>query len=179
MSTAGSTRIASTRSALVAACRSVVATKGLKGLTMSRVADTSGLARATVYNHVRDRDELLQLLIDALRTEFVAMAMRSTDCKSGLNSLADWIAQDEAMSGLRTHNPATLVDLAQHLVSLPEGVALDAINILGAWGVHSDLVAADAAMRWLTSFFLAPGTAAERAAGAELVATVLKVDLVR
>lgn len=146
---------------------------------MSRVADNSGLARATVYNHVRDRDELLQLLVDSLRAEFLSTALSATDSATGLKLLAHWIATDEAINGLRTLNPAALVSLTDHVLSLPEDVALEAINVLGAWGAHSDLVAAEAALRWLSSFLLAPGAAADRESGAELLSTILRVDLVR
>lgn len=179
MSAAGSTRIASTRSALVGACRAVVATKGLKGLTMSGVADASGLARATVYNHVRDREELLQLLVDALRAEVVAMAAGAASAQAGLAAIADWVATDPAIDGLRRLNPGSLVQLAQSIVALPEDIALDVVNILGGWSVHSDLSAAEAALRWVASYFLAPGTAAEREVGADLLASTLRVDLVR
>jgi AcrR family transcriptional regulator len=146
---------------------------------MSGVADASGLARATVYNHVRDRDELLRLMISALRAEVVSLALRATDPRVGLTNLAEWIATDEAIAGLRAHNPAALVSVSETLVALPEDIALEVITILGAWGVHSDLSTAEAALRWLTSYFLAPGTRSEREVGADVMAASLKVDLVR
>lgn len=179
MSTAGSTRIASTRAALVSACRAVLAAKGLKGLTMSGVADASGLARATVYNHVRDREELLALVTQVMRAEVIAVAVASSDARKGLAQLAEWIASDGAISGLRTYNPNVLVAITEHLVQFPDEIAVEVMNVLGAWGVHSDLSAAEAALRWLSSYLLAPGTAAEREVGADLLASTLSVEHVR
>ena len=179
MSAAGSTRLASTRSALVGACRTVVALKGLRGLTMSGVADASGLARATVYNHVRDREELLAVMTIAMRTEFVSLAQSHTSAREGLAALAHWIALGPALNGLREFNAQSLVGLASAVVAFPEDIALEVMNVLGAWGVHSDLSAAEAAIRWLSSYLLAPGTASERETGADLLAASLSLDLVR
>ncbi len=179
MSAAGSTRLASTRSALVGACRTVVALKGLKGLTMSGVADASGLARATVYNHVRDRDELMAVMTAALRAEVIAVAQKHTTARDGLAAVAQWIATDPALNGLREFNAHTLVDLLATIVEFPEDIALDVMNVLGQWGVAADLSAAEAALRWLSSYLLAPGTATERETGADIVAASLSLDLAR
>lgn len=179
MSAAGSTRIASTRAALVNACRSVLADKGLRGLTMSGVADASGLARATVYNHVRDRDELLMLVTQTMRAEIFERALSASSARTGLADLAEWLAQDPAISGLRRFNPDRLVAIAEHAVSFPDDIAVEVMNVLGAWGVHADLSAAEAAIRWLCSYLLTPGSAVEREVGAELLAATLSMDHVR
>ena len=179
MSAAGSTRIATTRAALVNACRAVLAEKGLRGLTMSGVADASGLARATVYNHVRDREELLLLVTQTMRAELLAQALSGSSARNGLADIAEWIAQDPAISGLRRFNPGQLVQIAEHIVAFPDDIAVEVMNVLGAWGVHSDLSAAEAAIRWLCSYLLTPGSAAEREVGAELLAATLSMDHVR
>ncbi len=179
MSAAGSTRLASTRSALVGACRTVVAMKGLKGLTMSGVADASGLARATVYNHVRDRDELMAVMTSALRAEVIAVAQKHSTARDGLAAVAQWIATDPALNGLREYNSHSLVDLMATIIEFPEAIALDVMNVLGQWGVASDLSAAEAALRWLSSYLLAPGTPTERETGADILAASLSLDLAR
>ena len=179
MSAAGSTRLASTRSALVGACRTVVALKGLRGLTMSGVADASGLARATVYNHVRDRDELLAVLTSALRAEMISVARSHSSAREGLLAAANWLATDPALSGVRQFNADTLVSLATNVMEFPEDIALDAMTVLSQWGVHADLSAAEAALRWLSSYLLAPGSATDRETGADLIAASLSLDLVR
>ncbi|HEU0316385.1 MAG TPA: TetR/AcrR family transcriptional regulator C-terminal domain-containing protein [Solirubrobacteraceae bacterium] len=54
------------RPAVVAAAQRIVARGGPEGLTMRRVADELGSSPMSVYRHVRDKDELLVLVLDEL-----------------------------------------------------------------------------------------------------------------
>jgi AcrR family transcriptional regulator len=54
---------------VVAAARAVVDRDGIEGLTMRRVAEELGGAPMSLYRHVRDKDELLVLLLDQLAAE--------------------------------------------------------------------------------------------------------------
>jgi AcrR family transcriptional regulator len=54
------------REAIVAAAGAIVASEGIDALTMRRVADELGGAPMSIYRHVRDKDELLVLLLDRL-----------------------------------------------------------------------------------------------------------------
>ena len=51
------------RMAAIGGALEVLAAHGVKNLTMADVADAGGLARATLYNHVRDKESLLLLVI--------------------------------------------------------------------------------------------------------------------
>jgi AcrR family transcriptional regulator len=54
------------RAAIVAAAQAVVERDGVEALTMRRVADELGASPMALYRHVRGKDELLVLLLDAL-----------------------------------------------------------------------------------------------------------------
>jgi len=54
------------RDAIVAAAVRVLDRDGLEGLSMRRVADALGVAPASLYWHVRNKDELLQFVSEAL-----------------------------------------------------------------------------------------------------------------
>ena len=57
------------REQVVAAARRIVERDGIEALTMRRVATELGGAPMSLYRHVRDKDELLVLLLDELAAE--------------------------------------------------------------------------------------------------------------
>lgn len=52
------------REQLIAASLALLAAQGEKGFSMRRLAEELGVAPMTLYNHVQDKDELLNLLLD-------------------------------------------------------------------------------------------------------------------
>ena len=62
-----------TRQELVRQALAVLDDAGFDGLTMRRVAERLGVQAASLYNHVRDKDELLALLADAISGELPAI----------------------------------------------------------------------------------------------------------
>jgi AcrR family transcriptional regulator len=62
---------------VVSAARAVVDRDGIEGLTMRRVAEELGGAPMSLYRHVRDKDELLVLLLDQLAAELPHPALPS------------------------------------------------------------------------------------------------------
>lgn len=57
------------RDALVDAAEEIVASEGIDALTMRRLADELGSSPMSLYRHVRDKDELLLLLIERRAAE--------------------------------------------------------------------------------------------------------------
>jgi AcrR family transcriptional regulator len=57
------------RETIVAAARAIVERDGIEALTMRAVARELGSAPMSIYRHVRDKDELLVLLLDQLAAE--------------------------------------------------------------------------------------------------------------
>ncbi len=136
------------RSGILQASADLVAEHGLKGVTMAAVSRRAGLAKATVYNHMRDRDELISaLLADQWRQ------LRSTCAaaphETRLTVAATWISESPVLAGIRRHDAGALVRLAEQ--SLTDEAVLDEV---ATWA--PDGADAEAALRWLMSFAVAP-----------------------
>ena len=106
-----------TRNDVVRAAIDVLDEVGLEGLTMRRLAERLGLRSPSLYWHVRDKDELLSLIADAICAEIEPP-----------NSDQPWIAQLEAMAWeyrrvLLAHRDAALV-LANTLPNGPNRLRL-------------------------------------------------------
>jgi len=64
-----------TRSGIVAGARAAIVRDGVRRLSMARVADLGGIAKATVYNHVRSKPQLLALVAHDLLDRVVAVGL--------------------------------------------------------------------------------------------------------
>lgn len=60
------------RRAIALAARRIIAEKGLDGLRMRAVADAVGINIATLHYHVKSKDDLLILVAEAIRDDFIA-----------------------------------------------------------------------------------------------------------
>ena len=136
------------RAGILRASAELVAESGLKGLTMAAVARRAGLAKATVYNHVRDRDELVTaLLLDQWHQ--LRSACAAAPRQTRLTVAATWISESPVLAGIREHDPRALVLLGQQTLS--DIAVLDEVS---TWA--RDAADPEAAVRWLMSFALAP-----------------------
>jgi AcrR family transcriptional regulator len=61
-----------TRAAIVAAARDLLEAHGVAGLTMQSVADAVGVRAPSLYKRVRNRDELLELVVAATVDDLTA-----------------------------------------------------------------------------------------------------------
>lgn len=167
------------RSAAVAGARRVLAEVGVRRATMAEVAVRGGLAKATLYNHVRTKDELLRLVAgDGVGRVMgaAAPALQRGDLAAALAAAADCLAEDEVLIGLRRIEPASLVAL----LSVDDGPgwspAREAVAAALDRADHASGPApVDLVLRWLLSYLIAPGNAARRAASAELLARGIPV----
>lgn len=169
-------RSSETKSAIAQAGRQLLAQGGLSALNMSAVSSESGLARATIYNHLRDRSELLDLVVSELVLELLAVAQKQQESGQMLCDCANWLATDAALTGLRTHSPAELLKAMQVAVSPSEETLAQIAEILSIRGLSAELTSVQSVLRWLVSFAIAPGKAEDRRAGAELLAASLKLE---
>lgn len=62
-------RLPLTRERIVAAALDALDDDGLEGLTMRRLADRLGVGAMSLYRHVEDRDDLLDLVVDGILAE--------------------------------------------------------------------------------------------------------------
>ena len=141
------------RTGILAAAADLVAEGGPRAVTMSSVARRGAVAKATVYNHYRDRDELLVALLSTQREQLVAhcSSVRRAD---RLATAAAWLSGSPVLAGLREHDPATLVGLVT-VASTDPGVLTDVTR----WCPAGD--DPQRALRWLLSFAVAPSGSEE------------------
>jgi AcrR family transcriptional regulator len=165
------------RSAAIEGARRVLAEHGVRKTTMGEVAIRGGLAKATLYNHVRTKDQLLTLVVTdgvARVATAAAAALAGAGLAAGLTAAADALAADEVLAGVRRTEPAALVPLA----APGSGAAWDEVrrlvgDALRSAGARPGRGEIDLVLRWLTSLVLAPGTAPERAAAAGALVVTL------
>ncbi|MEO8105845.1 MAG: TetR/AcrR family transcriptional regulator [Actinomycetes bacterium] len=148
------------RAQILAAAAALVASGGLRALTMASLARKSAVAKATVYNHFRDRDDALQALLEAERNRLIAHCA-AVPQDGRLVAAARWLSESSVIGGLRRHDPAVLVSLADQALS--ESSVHDVVR---EWCAPDG--DPDAALRWLVSFAVVPcvpGESGESAPG--------------
>jgi AcrR family transcriptional regulator len=158
-----------TRAALMTGAARAVEVSGTK-ITMAQVAAAAGVAKATLYNHFRTREAVLDALVraevDALVDEFAERPLIDA-----LTGAALAISTHPLRDALARVEPQTLAaigrmnDASEPWSRAREGVAA----VLGA---HS-LGGADFVVRWLASFLLSPGDPGSIAADVEIMVAAL------
>jgi AcrR family transcriptional regulator len=144
------------RSGILAAAADLVAAGGSGAVTMSSVARRAAVAKATVYNHFRDRAELLNALV-ATEGERLVAHCRVVPPDGQLMAAAEWISSSPALAGLRRHDAAALVDLVDVVAASSQAHAA-----VATWCPPGGDV--DDALRWLLSFAVVPGGSGQSAA---------------
>jgi AcrR family transcriptional regulator len=141
------------RAGILDAAAGLVADGGPRAVTMSAVARRGAVAKATVYNHFRDRDELLRALLATERERLVAHCSTVPQAER-LEGAAAWLSGSPVLAGVRQHDPRTLL----HRVDAAAGDE----------SVHADVQRWCAsstdpgqALRWLLSFVVAPARSPE------------------
>jgi len=162
-----------TRAALLGATAECVARYGIRKTTMVDVASKSGVAKATLYNHFRTKDDVLAAVVEQQVADLVGACV-TTASSSGLVEalvhtaavLGDHPALRKAADGeqqllapLMTPTTARGWQLAR------EGVAA----VLTAGGAPSNPADVDTVLRWCTSQVLWPLGDAARPGAESLV----------
>jgi AcrR family transcriptional regulator len=163
-----------TRTAALDGARRTLAEHGLRKATMGDVAVRGGLAKATLYNHFRTKDDLVAGLVadDVAELGADCRDLATDDLAVALTRAADGVATHVVLVGMRTVEPTALLAAAApgagagwDVVRAEVALVLDAAD-RSKVPEHVDLVC-----RWLASHVLEPGTQDSRAAQARLVAS--------
>lgn len=160
------------RAAAVQGAMEVLVRRGVAKLTMAEVADRSGLARATLYNHVRDKDALLALVVGHEAEVIASLVHHASSVAQGLTAAAEAVVQHPVVTALRAKEPLALQPL--HQVAASEA-ALD----LATWamtrrGREAEPALVDLVLRWLVSEAIEPSDPRTRAIQAETLARALR-----
>ena len=83
-----SRRPSNTREAILRAARDILATSGVRGLTIEGVADRSGVAKTTIYRQFRSKNDIALAVVLEMTHEVVATE-REGDTRDHLVGLVD------------------------------------------------------------------------------------------
>jgi AcrR family transcriptional regulator len=167
--------MARTRAAVLRGARECVLRDGTRKTTMVHIAQVAGVAKATLYNHFRAKEEVFAALVDAEVAEAVAElrelvevagahdALRRTAERVGTHPVARRLAETEpgtlARLVLPGENPGPSWALAREAL----------VGVLGAGHLEAPGHTVELALRWLVSQLLWPSPHEELAEVASML----------
>jgi AcrR family transcriptional regulator len=166
------------RKALLDGARVAISVKGLSATSMVDVADYGQVARATLYNHFRSKDDLwTALIIDEL--ERVSTLFRAEKTfEAGLMALAQAIGTNSMLRTIAATDPTTLA----RLIRTDQGPIWTRIEarfaLLAKERKVSDSAAVNLAFRWLLSQVASPITPEFLPSATAMVARMVKLPAV-
>jgi AcrR family transcriptional regulator len=145
-----------TRAGLLAGAARALAERGLRGSTMQSIAVASGVAKATLYNHFRTKDEVVSALL-AAELERLGELAAGLSREQALAALSDELGAHPVLRRLAASEPETLTGLLA--VGTERWAELTAR--LGS-ALRLDDDGAELAGRWLLGVILQPGRSTTR-----------------
>src|SRR4051812_21496452 len=154
--TRGGNAMGRTRAGLLAGAARALAEKGLRRSTMQSVAAAAGVAKATLYNHFRTKDELVAALLSAELDRLTELAAGLPGGQA-LATLSDELGAHPVLRRLAETDPETfaaLLTVGPERWSELTGRLADALRI--------DADSADLVARWLAGVVVQPGRSTSR-----------------
>jgi AcrR family transcriptional regulator len=144
---------------------------------MGDVAVLGGVAKATLYNHFRRKEDVWRALaeVEVRRIASECVALAADDLVKALAAAADQVAEHPAVRRIATEEAQMLgvFSAPDPSASAWSAAAEGVTDVLQAAGRTASAPAVDVVLRWLASHAGRPGTVASRRAGAELIVTAL------
>ena len=152
--------MARTRAALLGATGECLGRYGIRKTTMVDVAARSRVAKATLYNHFRTKDDLLLAYVEDRVASLVRTAV-ATAAASGLSAalteVARTLASDPVLRRAAAEEPALLAPLARPGSGRGWELARTGVSdVLAAARVASGPGTVEVVLRWATSQLLWP-----------------------
>jgi AcrR family transcriptional regulator len=167
-----------TRAALLEGAQRAVEKYGVRRTSMAELASVAGIAKGTLYNHFRTKDDVWAALIEheitALADECVLVA-GSDGMRPALERAADRLSAHAGLRRIAAEEPAVLA----RLVVVGEGRGWDVARVAvgDVLSLEADDPLVAVVLRWLVSFVGAPGREGEAAAGAQLLSAAVQGQL--
>ncbi|WP_231557997.1 TetR/AcrR family transcriptional regulator [Modestobacter caceresii] len=152
-----------TRRGLLNGARTAFAERGVRKTTMQHVAAAAGVAKATLYNHFRTKDDVAHALI-AFELDRLAALAAELPLTVAVPALAEEVGGHPVLRRLAETEPETLVQM----MGLDADRWGDVVVTLGS-ALRISRPEAELVCRWLLGLVLQPGTVQERAAQAAVV----------
>ncbi len=159
-----------TRAGLLAGAARAFADQGLRRSTMQSVAAAAGVAKATLYNHFRTKDDVVAALLSAELDRLTALAA-ALPADQALAALSDELGAHPVLRRLAETDPETFAGL---LTAGPEPWTDVTGRLATALRIESD--DADLVARWLAGVVLQPGRSTMRHRHAARLAAALSVE---
>jgi AcrR family transcriptional regulator len=156
-----------TRAGLLAGAARAFAEHGLRRSTMQSIAAAAGVAKATLYNHFRTKDEVAAALLTAELDRLSALAA-SLPRDQALGALSDELGAHPVLRRLAATEPEALTSL----LAVDGERWTEMTTRLGA-ALKLDGDGAELAGRWLLGVVLQPGRSTTRHRLAGRLAAVL------
>ncbi len=156
-----------TRAGLLAGAGRAFAERGLRRSTMQSVAAAAGVAKATLYNHFRTKDDVVRALLTAELDRLTALAA-GLPLEDALVALSDELGGHPVLRRLVDTEPDVLTAL---LAAGSERWAQTVAGLAGALGVSGD--DAELVGRWLLGVVLQPGRSTTRRRAAALLVSAI------
>jgi AcrR family transcriptional regulator len=155
-----------TQNAILDATKQLIATTGLRKMSMIEIADVSEVSRATLYNHYRDKDSVIRSLCESEMQRLVVIAQAAPDTTSALEQISLEISADNALAAMRVQDPDFLtIALSAQTDTLWKAFSIAMGHLLGSQK-------GELATRWLIGQALHPITPAQSRAQAEAITSI-------
>ena len=156
-----------TRLGLLRGAARAFADRGLRGSTMQSVAVAAGVAKATLYNHFRTKDDVARALLAAELDRLTAQAT-GLPLEEALVALSDELGGHLVLRRLVETEP----DLLTPMLALDGAQWAGLVGRLGeALGIPED--GAELVGRWLLGVVLQPGRSTTRRRSAALLVAAI------
>jgi AcrR family transcriptional regulator len=156
-----------TRLGLLAGAAHAFAEHGLRRSTMQSIAVAAGVAKATLYNHFRTKDQVAAALLAAELDRLVALAS-GLPLDQALAALADEVGTHPVLRRLIDTEP----EVATALLAVDAERWAELTGRLAA-ALHLDADDAELTGRWLLGVVLQPGRSTTRRRHAARLAALL------
>ncbi|HST63597.1 MAG TPA: helix-turn-helix domain-containing protein [Mycobacteriales bacterium] len=164
--------MARTRAGLLEGARRAVGTQGTRRTTMNDIAAQAGVAKATLYNHFRTKDDVWSALVEA-EVRAVAAECAELELVDALAHAARRLSEHPALRRVADAEPVALAGLlARRPTAAGWRAAEEAVRSrLAADGLAGD----DLVLRWLASHLATPAATPSSRTAAETLARGLPV----
>ena len=142
-----------TEAAILEGTKDLISQSGIANLSMIDIADHSQVSRATLYNHFRDKNAVLEALLSAEVQRLVSLAEKATAPAHVLESLSRAISTDSALASMRIHDGEIVTSILtntthEHYLTIAR-IVFEATKSEAGTGI---------AMRWLIGQAMQPLT---------------------
>ena len=155
-----------TQNAILEGTKELIATTGLRKMSMIEIADVSEVSRATLYNHYRDKDSVIRSLCESEMQRLVEIAQAAPDVTSALEQISIEISADKALAAMRRQDPDFLtLALSAQSDTLWKAFAIAMGHLLGQ-------EKGELATRWLIGQALHPISSTQSRTQAEAITSI-------